>query len=65
MRKGSGNDFISVCLESYGDIVVEREKVVEEDNVVLATGDQKSAVFGKLDQTDVSTMPCFILLQQN
>lgn len=53
-----------MCLESYRDVVVQRKQVVEKDDVVFAAGDEKSAVFRKLDPTDVGTMPCFVLLQQ-
>ena len=51
-------------LESNGYVIINREEVVDEDDVVLPASHQKSAVFRKLQSEYIGAVPGLVLLQQ-
>ena len=52
-------------LEGDGDIPVDREEIINEDNIVLTRRYQEPAIPREIYTRDPSAVPALVLLQQN
>ena len=65
MRKGGADDCVPVSLQGDGEVAFDGKEVVKEYHVVLAAGEEKSTVGGKLNIGDIGTVTSFVLLNQD
>ncbi len=54
-----------MSLKSDGQIIFDREQIVQKNNVVLPTSNQKSTVLRKLHPTNVGTVSRLVFFKQN
>lgn len=59
------DDFISVNLETYGDVSLDREQVVHVNDIILSCGEEESAIRGESDCCYVGGVTIFVLFDQN
>lgn len=59
------NDFISVNLETYGDISLDGEQVVHVNDIILSCGEEESAIRGESDCCNVRGVTIFVFFYQN
>lgn len=65
VRKYSRDYLITMSLKSDGQIIFDREQIVQKNNVVLPTSNQKSTVLRKLHPTNVGTVSRLVFFKQN
>jgi len=59
------DDFISVNLETYGDISLDGEQVVHVNDIILSCGEEESAIRGESDCCYVGGVTIFVFFYQN